>query len=341
MSDVGEWFTSTIGKLSDQNYDQSFALYRLWFDIGHTHFQIPSDKIIDDIWWQRGSEGVSPKNDKLFHPTAHLILRFVNDVESDCILDPHNARLRGRFGERVAQEFFKQNVSGIQRRDQNAQDWELEVISGKLAVDSNLLAWWANSGYVEEATIRNHILQSLISLPKLYDHQAIALIILFKLAGATFEAYADSSVVDRCFELLKGHYSRGTVKSRLVQVRVAPTVEGGHRVDGNLRRYLSYGSVAGKVSLPRLYSRPEYEKQRARARKIPAQLLSQLAWDFPTEISNPRFPIPPYPNPSPSQRQKQLPYPLPPSLPPPAFPPCPISRSQIFLMKTLPRTLRP
>ena len=32
-----------------------------------------------------------------------------------------------------------------------------------------------------------------------------ALIILFKLAGATFEAYADPSVVDRCFELLKGH----------------------------------------------------------------------------------------------------------------------------------------
>ena len=39
----------------------------------------------------------------------------------------------------------------------------------------------------------------------MYDHQADALIILFKLAGATFEAYADPSVVDRCFELLQGH----------------------------------------------------------------------------------------------------------------------------------------
>ena len=53
--------------------------------------------------------------------------------------------------------------------------------------------------------IRDHILQSLISHPKLYDHQADALIILLKLAGATFAAYADPSVVDRCFELLKHH----------------------------------------------------------------------------------------------------------------------------------------
>ena len=304
-------------------------------------FKSPPNKIIADIWGLRSSGAVSPRDDKLLHPTAHLILRFVNDVESDCILGPHNAGLGGRIGETIVREFFENIVLGIRKRDQRREP-ELREIDYLVALDSNLLAWWANSGYVEEATISNQILQSLTSHPKLYDHQAIALIILFKLAGATFEAYADPSVVDRCFELLKGHYySRSTGKSRLVQVRVAPTVEGGHRVDGNLRRYLSYGSVAGKVSLPHLYSRPEYEKQRARARKIPAQLLSQLAWDFPTEISNPRFPIPPYPNPSPSQRQKRLPYPLPPSLPPPAFPPCPISRSQIFLMKTLPRTLRP
>ena len=87
------------------------------------------------------------------------------------------------------------------------------------AVDSNLIARWANSGHVDQATIRNHILQSLISHPKLYDHQADALIILFKIAGATFEAYADPSVVDRCFELLKNYYDRNSVKGRLVQVR--------------------------------------------------------------------------------------------------------------------------
>ena len=50
----------------------------------------------------------------------------------------------------------------------------------------NLIACWANLGFVEESVIHNHLLQSLISHPKLYNHQAYALIILFRLAGATF-----------------------------------------------------------------------------------------------------------------------------------------------------------
>ena len=87
--------------------------------------------------------------------------------------------------------------------------------------DANFVAHWVNLGYVEESAIRNHILQALISHPKLYDHQAGALIILFKLAGATFQKYADPSVVDRCFELLEAHYDdRRSAHGLLVQVRV-------------------------------------------------------------------------------------------------------------------------
>ena len=81
----------------------------------------------------------------------------------------------------------------------------MDGIEGEVYVDANLIAHWANLGYVDETTIRNHILQSLISHPTLDDHQADALVILFKLAGATFEAYADPSVVNRCFELLQDH----------------------------------------------------------------------------------------------------------------------------------------
>ena len=87
-----------------------------------------------------------------------------------------------------------------------------------VCVEANLIAHWANLGYVEEAAIHNLILQSLISHPKLYDHQADVLIILFKLAGTTFEAYADPSVVNRCFELLKDHYNHSSVKKELVRV---------------------------------------------------------------------------------------------------------------------------
>ena len=72
---------------------------------------------------------------------------------------------------------------------------------------------------MEEITIRSRILQSLISHPELYYHQADALLILFKLAGATFEAYADVSVVDRCFELLKDHCDMYRTKMKLLGVR--------------------------------------------------------------------------------------------------------------------------
>jgi len=87
--------------------------------------------------------------------------------------------------------------------------------------------------------IRNHILQSLISHPTLRYHQAYVLIILFKLAGPTFEAYADPSVVDRCFEFLKNYRlydpERGKSSSlleeleRSKQVCTPRVVKCGHR----------------------------------------------------------------------------------------------------------------
>ena len=71
----------------------------------------------------------------------------------------------------------------------------VDGIEGDVYVDANLIAHWAKLGFVEEDVIRNHILQSLISHPRLCGHQAGALIILLKLAGATFEAYAYPSMV--------------------------------------------------------------------------------------------------------------------------------------------------
>ena len=78
------------------------------------------------------------------------------------------------------------------KRDKWGNPWEksqAELTNRIFALDSNLIAQWANLGYVEETAIRNRILQSLISFRKLYDHQADAMIVLFKIAGATFEAY--------------------------------------------------------------------------------------------------------------------------------------------------------
>jgi len=105
-------------------------------------------------------------------------------------------------------------------------DWRPNntIALDSFCADTNLIAHWANLGYVEEHSIRNHILQSLISHPTLYDHQADALVILFKLAGTTFGAYTDPSVVDRCFELLKdysklnGTNDRDSAERKLIQV---------------------------------------------------------------------------------------------------------------------------
>ena len=126
---------------------------------------------------------------------ARLITRFANDAESNHPLAPHSSGLQSRLSTRTLREFFKNNLRSL--------GGCTDIVD--FYTDANLIAHWANLGYVEEAAIHNHILQSFISHPKLYDHQADALIILFKLAGATFDAYTDPSVVDRCFELLKGH----------------------------------------------------------------------------------------------------------------------------------------
>ena len=184
-----------IGELSDQNYAQSLDFYRFWLDTGQTYVQIPPDQICDAIWNNRVAGSINRACGQFIHPTAHLIPRFASDVESDRILATHCSELQSRLCARSLREFFSNNLM-VARYGDPVRDFY---------ADANLVARWANLGYVEEVAIRDHILQSLIAHPELYDHQVDALIILFKLAGATFGAYADPSVVDRCFELLKGH----------------------------------------------------------------------------------------------------------------------------------------
>ena len=226
MASIKQHLGSVVRGLSDQNYERSLASYRFWFDIGLTYSQITPDQTFNDILGSISSEAVSLEGDKLFHPAAHLIIRFASDAESDNALAPPTAGLQSRLCAHILQGFFESNLSCA-----SYEEWSPQAhLRNSFVSTANLIASWANLGYVEESAIRNHILQSLVSdlLLKLYDFQACAVIVLFKIAGATFEAYADPSAVDRCFELLKNHYSCNTVKGRLVQVRVANTVEGGH-----------------------------------------------------------------------------------------------------------------
>jgi len=206
---------STIAKISDQNYDESIAFYRFWFEIAQTYSGILPNQIFNDICGNRGSTVVDGTCGKLIHPTAHLILRFASDAESDSILGPHCVGLQSRICTTVLGGFFENNMRVLRQREGG----DTEGVGYWFPAEVNFIAHWANLGYVKEATIRNHILQSLISHSKLYEHQADALIVLFKLAGATFAKYADPAVVDRCFELLKVHYGGNSVRSKLVRVR--------------------------------------------------------------------------------------------------------------------------
>ena len=197
MDDIDNALGSEVHQLSDDNYAHTLAFYRLWSDIGQAHHKTPSDRIFNATWNNRGtgSSMIDPGKGKLIHSTAHLIVRFARDVESDHLLAPYSSGLQSRLCTRTLREFFNANLRACCG----------DGIGGNICVDANLIAHWVNLGYVEEAVIRNHILQSLISHKRLYDHQADALAILFKLAGATFVAYADPTVVDRCFQLLKDH----------------------------------------------------------------------------------------------------------------------------------------
>ena len=216
MADIQAALKSVIAKISDKNYDESFAFYRFWFEIAQTHSQILPDQIFEDICKNRGSTAIDGRKGKLIHPTAQLILRFVTDAESDPILGPHSVGLHSRLCTTVLREFFENNVRVVRERDGGSD----EAAGYWFPADVNFIAHWVNLGYVEEATIRNHILQSLISHRRIYYHQADALLVLFKLAGATFAKYCDPAVVNDCFVRLQTRYGSDSVRGNLIRVRV-------------------------------------------------------------------------------------------------------------------------
>jgi len=225
---------------------------------------------------------------------------------------------------------------------------------GDLCAGANLIAHWANLRYVEEAAIRDHILQSLISHPKLYDRQVDVLTILFKLAGATFKAYADPTVFDRCFELLKGHNYNPpwpknhqnyreylNLRKALIQVSALHVAKRGRRA----KEYFQVVALRERgwdgLPSPLYSSRPGDQTPQRRTRKTPLQPLLLRPSDFLTEISNLRSLSLFHPNRSPPPRRAQ--FSIPPSLPslslhPSASPLCPTSPPQVLLMTNLPLT---
>ena len=193
---IGPVLSRLVSSLSNENYEASLAHCEFWVELGQTYSQIPSYLVFDTVWKHKTT--LRPPGGLIF-PTPPLILRFARDAESSHILASHSAGLLSRLYTSILQKFFD---TGILATYSSASYTTAHI------VDANLIAHCANLGYIEEAAIRHHIFQSIISYPSLHNHQADALIVLFKLAGATFAAYTDPSVIDRCFDLLRGHTRR-------------------------------------------------------------------------------------------------------------------------------------
>jgi len=203
---------SAIRSLSDKSYEKSLAYFRFWSGIGHTYSQTPSDLIFDTFFTYRAASDTA-KLTNYTYPAAQLIVRLVNDAESDPVLAPHSTGLRSRFCTGILKEFFDEDLAIV-------YNTLINNTSTNFYVNTNLISHCVNLGYIDEDTVHNRILQSLISHTKVLEHQVIALAILFKIAGATFEAYVDPAVVDRCFELITNHQSRDEEWVALKQVSI-------------------------------------------------------------------------------------------------------------------------
>ena len=168
MADIGQVLNSVVTKLKDENYAESLAFYRLWFDIGQKYLQITSDHPYYAIWGRREDGSINSADHKLIHSTADLIVRFVGDIDAkpDGAPAPHTSGLPGRLSTRSLREFFSDNLVAVYYREGNFGDGPV----GNFYTNANLIARCANLGYVEEATIQNRVLQSLISHKRLYDH---------------------------------------------------------------------------------------------------------------------------------------------------------------------------
>ena len=285
MSILEDTLRGLIKGLSEENYDKTFAQYSFWLNIGSEHIDIDVQQQVDNAIVHL----VRPDSLKsLIHPTAHLLIRFIGDIEADQKFSRHVPGLHMQHCTSTLRNFFLNNLYLVESANR---------LSPSFLTNVNLIARWTNLGYVEEETIRDHILQSLISHPTLYDHQADALFIFFRLAGATFGAYTDPSVVDRCFDLLKGHYGRNSVKTRLLQVCPPQIVKGSHRAEIDFQQVVKLRECGWEGLPPPPVFTTGKVKLSGANEKDPAATTVTTSLGIPNRDLQPQIPQPPPPEP--------------------------------------------
>ena len=108
---------SVVTGLSDENYAESFAFYRVWFDVGQAYHNMTSDQIFRDIRDNKGGSSAGDLVSALTQSNVHLFVRYASDVESDPILSPHCSGLQSRLCTESPREFFGDNMVIVFRMD--------------------------------------------------------------------------------------------------------------------------------------------------------------------------------------------------------------------------------
>ena len=200
-----------VSHLSEKNYEQTLSDYRLWTKIGVTHGWISEKQLENDIKGNMQPHLVyqAKSYDQLVHPTSHLLLQFITDVELNPVSSTHarlcHSSLHDFFADNSYLDFCPSAWGGDKMRE--------------FYTNVNLLAHFVNLGHVGVEDVQDHILQSLTFRPIPQNHQLCSLLILLKIAGATFAAYVDPSFMDRCLNVLKSAEYRSGVET-LAKVRV-------------------------------------------------------------------------------------------------------------------------
>jgi len=199
-----------LSGLSEENYDSKFSAYRFWIELGAAHGGVSNHQLYSDILSSTRPDLIttpfreykknlwnSPQEysikGQLIHSDVHLLLRFITDAELDPALSTYAVGLHARLCRESLEQFFKQSLDYI-LREKPTREFYTRV---------NLIAHWVNLGYVPLEDVRDHILQSLALQFTPRSYQLNSLMILLKISGATFAAYVDPSVMNRCCDLLK------------------------------------------------------------------------------------------------------------------------------------------
>jgi len=202
--------TKLLHGLSEKNYDRKFSAYRFWVELGAAHGGVSDHQLYNNILsvadtmfdaitlkWKHIADSSPPQytgEGELIHSNIHLLLRFITDAERDPVLSTYAIGLHDRLCRESLEQFFRHSLDHIAGGEAPPEFY----------ARVNLIAHWVNLGHVSLEDIRDHILQSLTFLhPTVRSYQLNSMMILLKIAGATFAAHVDPSVMDRCYDLIK------------------------------------------------------------------------------------------------------------------------------------------